>query len=359
MKYIVKSALLLSIIIDFLYQPQMRALELILVFCLVSATLFVGTKKKFIDIIAVLLECIIILFIGIYTDYVFLALLILLFDCIYTKYYYTIVVFLGYTIYFNIYDKAIEYYLIAVLVGIIAYSLRRDEDNKSAYHNILDNERRTKYELELAKANLIKSNKEVEKLAEAKERNRIARDVHDNIGHSIAGILIKLQATKKVLQKDMKSGNKMLDECIVHLQNSLQLLRDTVHNMYSYENRGTDYIKNIIDEYKYCDASIDIQGDFSSCSSRTFQALSYVLKEALTNTSKHSQATLVTVELKSDGNIVAMSFKDNGIGCTEIKESLGIRSIRDRIKVLNGTFQIDGHNGMHMFCEIPLTGENK
>ena len=149
----------------------------------------------------------------------------------------------------------------------------------------------------------------------------------------------------------------MLDECVVHLQDSLETLRNTVHNMYSHEKRGTEHIKNIVDEYKYCNAQVQIVGQFHNCSERVFKALSYVLKEALTNTSKHSMAETVHVTLTGEDSLVSLCVKDDGIGCNDIRESLGIRSMRDRINGLNGQFTIDGADGMLIRCVIPLNKE--
>jgi len=353
-KYIVKTAIFISIVLGFIYSAEVNVVELVLFLALLTAAVFTDTNSKIIKMIALSVECIILYFIGVHTEFLYMGILVLVFDSIYTKHYYFGAAAVFHIIYFQLYLREYQYWLIILFAGTIAYALKNETDKQEKYHGILDNERRTKYELELAQAKLIKSNKEVEKLAEAKERNRIARDVHDNVGHSIAGILIKLQATKKVLDKDTDKGNEMIDECVVHLKDSLEVLRDTVHNIYRHEKHGTDYIKSIVDEYKYCESQIKISGQYKNCTERTFSALSFVLKEALTNTAKHSKATKINVELKGEDFMVYMMIIDNGKGCSEIKESLGIRSMRDRVRGLNGKLKIDGSDGMKITCDIPL-----
>jgi len=358
MKYVVKSLIIVCIIFNLFLKAQVSAVELILLFGLISATVFTDAKSSWAKALALAAECVILYLVGSTSDYLFLALLVLVFDLIYTKLYYFAAAAAGLFIYFGLYSIKAEYWLIIALAGIISYVLRNDEDSKAKHHAILDNERRTKYELELAQAMLIKSQREAEKLAEEKERNRIARDVHDNVGHSIAGILIKLQATKKVLLKDSKAGIVMLDECVGHLQKSLQILRDTVHNMYKSDKKGVGHIENIVSEFKYCGANIKTEGNFENCSERIFQCLSYVLKEALTNTARHSHATSVHVILSSLDDSVVLTVADNGQGCREIKESLGMRSMRDRTQGLKGELKIDGTDGMRIVCAIPYEGEN-
>ena len=354
MKYIAKGIIAGYIVLSFLLIGRMSTIELILLLSLIAISLLTDLKSKKIVSVVLAVECIIVFLIGNYTNFVFWGMMILLFDIIYTSLYYIGAILTGEFIYFKTYDNNIEIWLIAALVAIVAYIINDNLKKQKHYHDILDTERRTKYELELTKSSLIQSNKEVEKLVEAKERNRIARDLHDNIGHSVAGILINLQAAKKVMQRDMQKGNTMIDDCITHLKKSLQILRDTVHNMYSHDKRGVDYIKNIIDKYKYCDAQINISGNFVNCNERTFEVMAYVLKEALTNTAKHSKAKNVFVDINSRNYAVIMSIKDDGTGCANINESLGIRSMRDRIMGLYGTLKINGDEGMHILCEIPL-----
>lgn len=116
--------------------------------------------------------------------------------------------------------------------SITAYLLKKSKESELHHRSILDGERRVRYDLEMVQNALIQSNKEIESLTEVKERDRIARDLHDTIGHSIAGILIQLQAAIKILHTNNLKAENILDNCVTRLQASLETVRDTVHNMY-------------------------------------------------------------------------------------------------------------------------------
>lgn len=354
MKYIIKGIIASCIVINFIYVGKTSTIELILFLSLVTITLLTDLENTRLVSLILIIECTVVFLIGSYTDFVVWSMLILLFDIIYTDCYLFGSILIGELIYFKVYDNSLEIWLIIALVGIVAYIMNTELKKKKDYHDILDTERRTKYELELTKASLIQSNKELQRLTQAKERNRIARDLHDNIGHKIAGILIKLQASKKVLKTDIGKGTGLLEECIIHLQEGLETLRDTVHNMYSHDMRGIDYIEKIVKDYKFCTTSFSSKGNFAQCPERYLEAISYVLKEALTNTAKHSKATEVDVHYDCTEGLLVMEVADNGIGCDDINESLGIRSMRDRIKSLDGSFSINGNDGMKIKCIIPL-----
>ncbi|MCK5128922.1 MAG: sensor histidine kinase [Clostridiales bacterium] len=359
MKYITKGLIASYIVFRFMIISKVSPIDLILIMSLIAVSLLIEDKNKKILPYILLIEGVIIFLIGIYTDYVFWAMLILLFDILYTELYLFGVIFLGEFIYFKLYENEIEIWIIIALVIIVAYMIRSNLRKKKSHHDILDNERRIKYELELTKASLIRSNKELQRLTQAKERNRIARDLHDNIGHKIAGILIKLQASRKVMEKDVKKGIVMLGECIIHLKDALETLRQTVHNMYRHDKSGIEYISKIVDEYKFCETTLDYNGNFANCPERYLEALSYVLKEALTNTAKHSKAQRIMIMFTCSDGLVTMEITDNGVGCTNIKESLGIRSMRDRIKSLDGSFKIESLEGMKIKCIIPIGREAK
>lgn len=354
MQYIIKGLIAIYIVLVFLVTKEIEAIELVLFLALMAVSVFIDSNMKKAAVVIILLECAVVFLTGVYTHYVVFALMILLFDILYTDKYLFGIIFAAQFIYFDCYNEEYETYLVLTVVACVAYIIKANLKKQEKHLAALDGERKTKYELEVTKASLIKSSIELQRLTQVKERNRIARDLHDTIGHKIAGILIKLQATKKVMESDTKKGNALLDECISHLQGSLQIVRDTVHDMYSHDTQGIDYIKSITDEYKYCNVDFKAEGIFIDCPQRHIVILSYVLKEALTNTAKYSKATKVDVLLECIDNVLVMKIKDNGIGCEDIKESLGIKSMRDRIKSIGGTFVVDGCDGMALKCIIPI-----
>lgn len=236
------------------------------------------------------------------------------------------------------------------------YVLRTFEERNLFFRSVLDSERRSRYELESIKTQLVNTNKEIERLTEVKERNRIARDLHDSLGHSIAGVLFQLQAGIKLLKKDEEKSEKILQSCVVNLQNALSNIRDTVHNMYSHEKMGLNHIKLILSNYTFCEIISKIEGDFSGIPVQFMEGITWVTKEALTNTSKHSKASQIYFELICKQKVLRLFIHDNGRASSRFVEGLGIKSMRDRIEAFGGILSVDRVDGMRIVCTIPLEG---
>jgi signal transduction histidine kinase len=237
--------------------------------------------------------------------------------------------------------------------GMFGYLRGVVEDKEKTFLQSYDKERRYRYELEQAKAKLLNSSMEVAHVAEISERNRIAREIHDNVGHSIAGILMQLQASYKLSGKDDKKSIELLKKSIDELSNSLTILRDTVHNIKPQESMGIEYIKNVIDNFSFCDVDFNYSGDFNNLSPNLLQIIYTNIKEALTNISRHSNATRVDIAIDINERFIRLYIKDNGVGCNKIKEGLGISGMRERVKNIGGSISINTENGFLIVCVIP------
>jgi len=92
-------------------------------------------------------------------------------------------------------------------------------------------------------------------------------------------------------------------------------------------------------------------------------ALFRIVQEALTNITRHAQATKIVCTLKHSGNHILLNITDNGKGFdvnnTRQKKTLGILGMRERVAILNGNFEIIGEpeNGTRVSVSIPIVGE--
>lgn len=355
MKNISKGLIILFCIISIIQTKWIDYMDITIMLLIISTTVLIDGINKMGRVVVLLIETILVGYAFVMGGFSCLILCILLFDAIYIQLPILVIsipVFILFKL-DSLITLPIAYWLSFFLAGIVAYLLRKEETKQNYYNEILDNERRMRYDLEITKNELILSNETIEKLTEAKERNRIARDLHDTIGHSMAGILIQLQAVQRVIRKDSQKTEVIIDRCVKNLQSSLGTIRDTVHNMYHTEKLGIDYIKKIVKEYTYCKVEFQYNGDFSKCSTKHLETFTYILKEALTNASKYSEATQIYIELTLNEKLIRLAIKDNGIGCQVIKEGLGLRSMKDRIRNIGGTIAIDGSHGMIIVCTIP------
>lgn len=243
--------------------------------------------------------------------------------------------------------------LMMIIVAILAHNLRVSEEKQARQTEMIDNERRLRYELEQAKAQLLHSAKEIATLAEIKERNRIARELHDSVGHSLAGILIQLQAVQKLYSKDEGRAQTMMQKSIEGLSETVELLRNTVHNIKPQQHMGLGYIQSIIEHFHFAPVDLKVSGDFNTIPANHLHIMGATIKEALTNTSRYSQATRVEITIDVYEQFTRMRIKDNGVGCKHIKEGLGLSGMRESVHNIGGNISISGEDGFQIVCILP------
>lgn len=240
----------------------------------------------------------------------------------------------------------------AVLLGALTRQL---EATRTSYERLYDQERRLRYDLESAKNQLLQSLQEQVRLTEAHERSRIARDIHDHVGHGLASSLLQLQAASKLLSNDPGRAAGLLETSIDRLSDSLTMMRDTVHRLQPQVKLGVDYLKRIVDEAQFCETDFTTHGDTSRIPAYLLQIAGTIIKEGLTNAARHARPTHVQVSLTVFAAFVRLSLQDNGPGApTPLREGMGLSSIRERVQNLGGSVSFHSQNGFHIVCILPL-----
>jgi signal transduction histidine kinase len=357
MNYILKLVFFVYIISQLVI---VSSAEYIHVVILLLAVAFSMHREKFgSNIIMFVLEGAIIYY-GITIDAAFSFLYgLMVYDLISSKYYIGVIPVVLAGIYLLKPQGIINFLFIISLSCIFAYIKGVLQSKEELYRNSYDKQRDYSYQLEQAKARLMTSAEEAAHMAEVKERNRIARQIHDNVGHSVAGILMQLQAAKKLYNIDKDKSSELLSNSIEALSNTLTIMRDTVHNIKPAEKLGIEYIKQVIENFKYCTVELNTSGDFSELPVNLMQILQYNIKEALTNVSKHSKATKVDIDIDVNYKYVRLQIKDNGISNKEFKEGLGISGMKERIWDVGGTIAISKDNGFLIVCVIPIKNSSE
>lgn len=220
-----------------------------------------------------------------------------------------------------------------------------------------DQERRYNYELEITKNKLVNAALETAHLTEIKERNRIAQEIHDNVGHGIAGVLMLLQAAFKLRNKDSGKSEELFEKSIDSLSQSLELLKNTVYNIKPKEEYGIAHVRSVIENYSFCEVGFTLKGDSEGIAPFFFELITTNVKEALTNASKYSKATKMEIELICNEKFIRLQIRDNGVGCKSIKDSLGLSGMKDRVTMAGGSISINGDNGFMIVCVLPLNRE--
>lgn len=199
-----------------------------------------------------------------------------------------------------------------------------------------------------------------EKMGQTKERNRLAREIHDTLGHTLTGIsagidaciaMIDIAPDKTKSQLEVISG--VTREGIQEIRRSVSQLRpDALERL-----RLEDAIQKMVEDTNTLtntNVSFDCRIQPLRFCEDEENAIYRVIQESLTNAMRHGQATQVDIRMwRKDGD-VRLSIQDNGAGCKEIRPGFGTAHIRERIALLNGTVSFDGSQGFLVDATIPI-----
>ena len=351
-KYLLKLFFLVYIVIELAMKSSTAFVYIVILLLIIAVNTL---KERYVDSVYVVILSFIIVTSGAIIDKSFIIMLCpVAFDFCNKKAYLGFIPVLAGEVFFLYNDENLTIIILLTLIcGLFGYIVKTAEEKECRYVNSLDDERRLRYELENTKARLLASAKETAYLAEVRERNRIAREIHDNVGHNIAGILIQLQAAAKLFKLDGEKSAGILDKSISVLSGTVSLLRDTVHNIKPEETLGIEYIQNIIGNFGFCPVDFKYNGDFSTLSPRHMEMLFSNIKEALTNAAKHSRATKVEISIEVNERYIRLYIRDNGVGCARVKEGMGLSGMRERVENIGGTFTFSTDKGFMLVCVIP------
>ncbi|RLV59360.1 sensor histidine kinase [Parashewanella curva] len=181
------------------------------------------------------------------------------------------------------------------------------------------------------------SAEEIKTLATIVERERIARDLHDLIGHSLSSISLKAELAETLIQQNrLEEAQQHLSELAEISRNGLSEIRETVsdYKCKGLANTVTDLCKRLREKSLVVSLTSDIP---SQLSARVESQLSLMLTELGNNILRHSQADECEINFEQTQTSLKVTVMDNG-HCESISEGNGITGIRERIKALNGEF---------------------
>ncbi|WP_270483547.1 sensor histidine kinase [Blautia massiliensis (ex Durand et al. 2017)] len=238
------------------------------------------------------------------------------------------------------------------------------------FHQIRDDsEEHTLLLSEKNKALLEKQDYEIY-AATLRERNRIAREIHDNVGHVLSRSILMTAACKTI------NKNDALDPLLGNLEESLNgamnSIRSSVHDLHDDAVDLEDAIKGLVKDFTFC--PVNLTYDMSRQIPREVKySLISITKEGLSNVMRHSNADSVNILLREHPALYQLCIEDNGTpgnGIPDIQTEadinkekntsggMGLSNIRDRAKALGGTVQITQENGFRIFVTIPKSVSN-
>lgn len=199
----------------------------------------------------------------------------------------------------------------------------------------------------------LKKNEQIEQLAAIAERERIARDMHDLLGHSLSSLALKSELAGKLLDKNkVDMAKKEIAEVSQIARETLSEVRFAVTGL---THRGlSGSLKNLTRELTNMNFETSLNLKVNALPAIVESALILISKEWITNILRHSQADNVTITVNSDEESVKLTIRDNGENCI-INAGNGINGMQSRVEELIGTLEINTENGVCLDVVIPLS----
>lgn len=215
-------------------------------------------------------------------------------------------------------------------------------------------------ELEQANQRLRGYAMQVEELAVTKERNRLAREIHDGLGHYLTAIHMQIQAALAVMDSDKAHTREMLKAAQNLTQDALEDVRQSVASLREASNDTRPVSEKIAALFAECHLD-GIQPEFRVVGSPrdlTPQAqltLFRSAQEGLNNVRKHSQASKVSATLDYTSQAqVRLIVQDDGVGTDHFDGGFGLLGIRERTHILNGEVEYTSEKGKGFILEVVL-----
>lgn len=219
-------------------------------------------------------------------------------------------------------------------------------------------------ELKLQKQNhTLVENQDIEiTAAMLSERNRISKEIHDNIGHLLSRSLLQIGALLTISKDEITK--ETLTALRDSISNGMDSIRSSIHNMHDESINLQNACSKLVNEFTFCPISLEYDIHLEP-EAKVKNAFINILKEALNNIIKHSNATSVTVKIIEQPAMYQFIISDNGVlsqmdkyklSQQEFEDGMGLASMRDRINQLQGNFNIITHQGFEIFITITKNG---
>ena len=187
-----------------------------------------------------------------------------------------------------------------------------------------------------------RSQEEIAQLAQMVERERIAREFHDTLGHTLTGLVVKLQAIQSLVRLDPDRVIEEIDGSCALVREALREARLTVSALrdpVSQVIRGSMLWLTLCETFAKCTGitiQTDFEEEFDTVDDVTNAVVYRFIQEALTNAYRHGEATLIDVAVWWRRNELRVRVSDNGHGTNGLQEGFGITGIRERVSELKG-----------------------
>lgn len=247
--------------------------------------------------------------------------------------------------------------------GVFGHAFARAESERKESERLLA-------ELQDAHEQLRAYAERVEELAVAKERNRLAREMHDTLGHRLTVAAVQLEGAQRLIPDDPERASRMVGTVRGQVREALKELRSTVATLRTpWEAdlslptallRLTSEFDDATDLHMHVDLTDEEIEDLTGA---YHHALYRAAQEGLTNVQRHAQAQDVWLMLRRQNGYITLQVRDNGVGISDdtVDAGFGLRGLRERAAHLNGEFRLESRpeGGTQLTLSLPYPAESE
>ncbi|MDP4088978.1 MAG: sensor histidine kinase [Bacillota bacterium] len=238
-----------------------------------------------------------------------------------------------------------KYVMIYIIFCIIVYEVRQKQ---KLNQTLLELNIKTK-QFEDAYEKLKEASEALEEVTVLRERNRIAREIHDTVGHTLTTVLLEMEAGARYIRQDPMLAEEKINLAKGQVRKGLSDIRESVKLLAAGRELKdfTASVKLLIEEtMKHSGVFVKYSlSELPVLTKEQENALYRALQEGMTNGIRHGRSTAFLFILKYENGNIRFTLEDNGSGNENITRGFGLTAMEERIKAVGGTLGIQSENG--------------
>lgn len=242
----------------------------------------------------------------------------------------------------------------AALAVLLKYRTRKLDRLRKELTTLRDNAKELNVQLANTNRELMEKQDYEIHLATLHERNRIAREIHDTVGHLLSSSLLQIGALLATCKEEPMREN--LQTLRQTLATGMDSIRSSLHDLHDESIDLYTEVTALVNSFSFCPITLDYDMDHNPQKQFKYCFIA-ILKEALSNIIKHSDATEVHIALREHPALYQLVIKDNGKKMSNPTEptsgGIGLKNIIDRVTALGGLVNINNVHGYVIFVSIP------
>ena len=250
-------------------------------------------------------------------------------------------------------------YLLSLVFSIIlVFALKEYEERINVLEDKLEKSQLSRNSIKNQLDSFSQASESIAYQSQLEERNNLSQALHDELGHTLSGNILRLEAIKMIIDKDGEKAGSMLAEVIGNLRGGMDSIRSILKSVKpeisTVNIANLKIIMDNVENQSGVNIALDYNSDISAITPKMWQVIIPNIKEALTNMMRYSNAEKCRIDFVKLNKVYRITVKDDGIGCENIKKGLGLLGIEERMLSVGGNAIFDSKKGFSTTIIFPI-----